>query len=961
MADIATAKIKRSSIKGYVTRFSTHFNSIKNKPLEQINFRDLQLRLDRIEKLFDDFDNAQLLIEASDEDYTANADTIHGIERSSFETSFFHITSAVRDFIDTNLSKPRDQAAQASNSTISSENSSQRSINIRLPTINLPSFESDYDNWLFFRDTFNSIIHTNTELSNIQKFHYLRLSLQGIAAETIRNLDISEATYETAWELLKDRFENKSLLVNNHIKKLFNLPHVSKNSHHDLRTLLDGFQRHLRSLESLGLDTTSWDALIIYLITTKLDNATHKEWELSIKDDKITLPTLSNLTEFLKGNSQKLIETSNQTSSSLPCSSSGTSEGSNALAARNISFEHNSTTLLSTVKIRVFDISGNEYEARALLDNGSEILPEIAGNLPSVTFDKKTLNIPSNITLADPDFNISSPINILIGADIFWNLICTGQIKLSSGQPILQKTKLGWIISGPLFPTNTLAARTACHLSTINNLSIEDQLQKFWEIEECPKTKLLSNEELSCKDHFLKTTSLDSSDSGVSLNDILMVGPNLQDDLLQDFPDISSIILRDFYVDDLHTGGSTIEDIKRIQSLTFELLSRHGFQLRKWMSNAPILNFDNQNNVFLEIGADDTIKTLGLLWSPKSDTFHFNVQPIEHKGWIKTSPSLLKSFLANRVSQIQTLTESQTWRYVNTLENPADLLSRGISPTSLITSEMWFHGPSWLAKPETHWPNRTFEPSQLPELRPASALIARVHMKLDIITKISSFVKLQRIIAYVLRFINNCKFSPKRRNFDNLSCDEIDNALKYIIRLVQNETFYDDLTHLKRHGNVYSKSKLLTPNPFIDKDNILSVGGRLHNFDFCYDKKHPIVLDSKHHFTTILVRNEHLTLNHCGPQLLLASIREKFWPINGRQVVRKIVRDCIICCRVAPKLETYLMGNLPSSRLVPYRPFYNCGLDYAGPFLLKDRHTRNYKTIKGYIALFICLATKAIH
>ncbi|XP_072375771.1 uncharacterized protein [Diabrotica undecimpunctata] len=552
---------------------------------QQINFRDLQLRLDRIEKLFDDFDNAQSLIEASDEDYTSNADTIHGIERSSFETSFFHITSAVLDFIDTNLSKPRDQAAQASNSTISSENSSQTSINIR--------------------DTFNSIIHTSTELSNIQKFRYLRLSLQGIAAETIRNLDISEATYETAWELLQVRFENKCLLVNNHIKKLFNLPNVSKNSHHDLRTLLDGFQRHLRSLKSLELDTTSWDALIIYLITTKLDNATHKEWELSIKDDKITLPSLSNLTEFLEGkcrvlesvnhqeeksrpkfpstgNSQKLIETRNQTSSSLPCSSPVISESSNALTARNISFEHKSTTLRSTVKIKVFDISGNEYEARALLDNGSEsnfisqrllnllrlpttkthfsisginqtnyfvsyrtsvkfksktlnfsqvisclVLPEIAGNLPSITFDKKTLNIPSNITLADPDFNISSPIDLLIGADIFWNLICIGQIKLSPGQPILQKTKLGWIISGPLFPNNSVAVRTTCHLSTINNLSIEDQLQKFWEIKECPKTKFLSNEELSCKDHFLKTTSLNSSGRFVVSLPLKSSGDNL--------------------------------------------------------------------------------------------------------------------------------------------------------------------------------------------------------------------------------------------------------------------------------------------------------------------------------------------------------------------------------------------------------------------------------------------------
>ncbi|XP_072401047.1 uncharacterized protein [Diabrotica undecimpunctata] len=72
-------------------------------------------------------------------------------------------------------------------------------------------------------------------------------------------------------------------------------------------------------------------------------------------------------------------------------------------------------------------------------------------------------------------------------------------------------------------------------------------------------------------------------------------------------------------------------------------------------------------------------------------------------------------------------------------------------------------------------------------------------------------------------------------------------------------------------------------------------------------------------------------------------------------------RNCITCFKAAPKLETYLMGNLPSSRLTPSRPFTHSGLDYAGPFLLKDRLTRNYKTIKGYVALFICLATKAIH
>lgn len=55
------------------------------------------------------------------------------------------------------------------------------------------------------------------------------------------------------------------------------------------------------------------------------------------------------------------------------------------------------------------------------------------------------------------------------------------------------------------------------------------------------------------------------------------------------------------------------------------------------------------------------------------------------------------------------------------------------------------------------------------------------------------------------------------------------------------------------------------------------------------------------------------------------------------------------------------MGNLPKPRVESYLPFFNTGCDYAGPFLLKDRLTRKPKLIKGYVCLFICLATKAVH
>lgn len=77
--------------------------------------------------------------------------------------------------------------------------------------------------------------------------------------------------------------------------------------------------------------------------------------------------------------------------------------------------------------------------------------------------------------------------------------------------------------------------------------------------------------------------------------------------------------------------------------------------------------------------------------------------------------------------------------------------------------------------------------------------------------------------------------------------------------------------------------------------------------------------------------------------------------IAGRNLARKVVHHCIICFRNKPK------GIIPYDRVSSAPAFHNAGVDYAGPFTLKDRKGRGCKTYKGYICLFICLATKAIH
>lgn len=102
-------------------------------------------------------------------------------------------------------------------------------------------------------------------------------------------------------------------------------------------------------------------------------------------------------------------------------------------------------------------------------------------------------------------------------------------------------------------------------------------------------------------------------------------------------------------------------------------------------------------------------------------------------------------------------------------------------------------------------------------------------------------------------------------------------------------------------------------------------------------------------------------LLHAGPQLLLSTIRERFWPTHGKSLASKIVHECVTCFRVKPNIYNPIMGNLPTPRVTPSPPFLNTGIDYAGPFMIRSGRGRGYRTSKCYISIFVCFATKAVH
>jgi hypothetical protein len=215
--------------------------------------------------------------------------------------------------------------------------------------------------------------------------------------------------------------------------------------------------------------------------------------------------------------------------------------------------------LLSTALVEVADIYNNYHTARAILDNGSQrciitqslcdllqtpviqstqeirgignsvtnstqicdivmksctspyitqlqcfVLPTITSTLGGLTIQRTEFNIPHNVKLADPQFYQSQDIDILIGADKFWDLLNKNRLKLSNGA-YLNDTKLGWIISGPISFLDTQQSKHfQCNLSQ----SIDSQLRKFWELEEIfTPLDTRTDEERACEEHFIKNTT----------------------------------------------------------------------------------------------------------------------------------------------------------------------------------------------------------------------------------------------------------------------------------------------------------------------------------------------------------------------------------------------------------------------------------------------------------------------
>ena len=210
----------------------------------------------------------------------------------------------------------------------------------------------------------------------------------------------------------------------------------------------------------------------------------------------------------------------------------------------------------------------------------------------------------------------------------------------------------------------------------------------------------------------------------------------------------------------------------------------------------------------------------------------------------------------------------------------------------------------------------------------------------------SSLQKLLAVTAYVLRFINATRHLSSIRS-KHLTTLELSKANLKWLYTVQHEVFYTEISNLKSQSPYLPLVRQL--RLFLDEDQLIRCGGRIHNAPLSELARFPYLLPSKHHLTNLVILQAHTEQHHSGVNSTLTAIRQRYWIPSGRQCVRSLLRKCVICKKTAGK--PYTIPDPPplvKCRVSKTQPFEVTGVDFTGALYVRSREGEQ----KVYVCLF---------
>ena len=318
--------------------------------------------------------------------------------------------------------------------------------------------------------------------------------------------------------------------------------------------------------------------------------------------------------------------------------------------------------------------------------------------------------------------------------------------------------------------------------------------------------------------------------------------------------------------------------------------------------------------------------------------------------------------------------KSIQYHYISTKENPADIACRGKSTSELQGDSLWWHGPDWLVKPNTSWPEWNYKTSSAQKdvittqtesefkrtkvMYEAKLVAGEGTTDIDSpfsidINRYSSLTKLWWVTALVIRFIR--KLRKQSDLTGPLEATEIINAENTWTTYIQKTIYRDVIDSIqdnKRH-NLVSQLGL-----YLDKNGHIRCRGKLEHADICEGAKHPVLLPKDHRYTTLMIQMYRERAFHTGCSQTLSLLRHKFWIPQGRSAVRRVLERCVLCRRhEGGPYKMPLMPPIPTERVSASAPFTYTGVDYFGPLFIRTKG----ESQKVWVCLYTCLVVRAVH
>jgi hypothetical protein len=333
-------------------------------------------------------------------------------------------------------------------------------------------------------------------------------------------------------------------------------------------------------------------------------------------------------------------------------------------------------------------------------------------------------------------------------------------------------------------------------------------------------------------------------------------------------------------------------------------------------------------------------------------------------GYIGNDAKRFHTYVANRVYEIRAWSRAEQWHHIETTLNPADIASRGGSVQQLKDSSWWV-GPTFLWKQNLDIPsiscknqdtecNLNDNDPEIRKVRANTTTSKTVPTMGNRFARYSDWMKLSKAIAQMKSIAASGEWKIRP-----IGLSEVSAAERFIIKVVQHEAFGVEMEALQQNQRVAKGSSLIKFDPFLDSDGILRIGGRCDaSVLLTYKEKHPIILPKTSHVSTLIAQYFHKQTFHQGRTTTLASLRGNgYWILGANQLIKTMVRKCVVCQKLRGEPVQQQMGALPKERLEPSPPFTFVGMDTFGPFIVKDRRTE----IKRWGIIFTCLYTRAVH